>query len=64
MKNEMVLDGFDVQELSFKEEMEVDGGWVTWAIRAGVALTAWAAKDVIDHWDHFKAGVFLEPQPK
>ena len=26
MKNELVLDALEVQELSFNEEMEVDGG--------------------------------------
>lgn len=65
MKNELVLDNFEVRELEKSELLKVEGGnpLVTWGGRALVALAAWVTKDAIDHWDHFKAGLFLEPQP-
>ena len=65
MKNELILDHFQVKELEEAESRNVDGGnpLITWGGRALVALGAWAAKDAIDHWDHFKAGLFLSPQP-
>lgn len=65
MKNELILKDFRVKELDSEELQEIEGGnpIVTWGGRAAVALIAWAAKDAIDHWDHFKAGLFLGAQP-
>lgn len=47
MKNEMVLDTLEVQELSFNEEMEVEGGFLPlvvigacWGIMACSSLVA------------------------
>ena len=65
MKNELISEGFKVKELEEAESKNVDVGnpLITWGGRAAVALVAWAAKDAIDNWDHFKAGLFLSPQP-
>ncbi|MDA9317103.1 hypothetical protein N9Q58_04225 [Polaribacter sp.] len=54
MKN---LENFGVQELSIKEQKEVDGGFFGYLIGAGIALVAMGIHDAIDYPGAFLDGV-------
>lgn len=56
------LVNYEITELSFNEQREIEGGVVPWAAYlAGVAIVV--TTEIIQDWNGFKAGLAGKPEP-